>query len=132
MTALPADPHSPEQANVRIDRARGASSGHAIGNTVEFSPRGSFMPLTDMVGGGPLGLLPGQWTDDTSTALCQFAAGHSEGKSETTTAIGGQHVGDYYGESGIPSAWVQKFATANQIGHFAEQLAHSKNGGTLP
>ena len=27
-------------------------------------------PITDMVGGGPFGLQPGQWTDDTSMALC--------------------------------------------------------------
>jgi ADP-ribosylglycohydrolase len=31
---------------------------------------GSFEPLTDMVGGGPFHLEPGQWTDDTSMALC--------------------------------------------------------------
>jgi ADP-ribosyl-[dinitrogen reductase] hydrolase len=37
---------------------------------VEFRPRGTFEPLTDMVGGGPHHLLPGQWTDDTSMALC--------------------------------------------------------------
>lgn len=58
----------------RIDRARGAllglAVGDAIGTTVEFAPRGSFAPLTDMVGGGPFHLLPGQWTDDTSMALC--------------------------------------------------------------
>ncbi len=58
----------------RLDRARGAllglAVGDAIGTTVEFKPRGSFAPLTDMVGGGPFGLLPGQWTDDTSMALC--------------------------------------------------------------
>ncbi len=136
MSAFTADPHSPEQANVRIDRARGAISGRAIGeaigNTVAFSPRGSFKSLTGMVGGGPLGLLPGQWTDDTNTALCQFAAGHYERKSETTTAIGGQRAGEYDGESGSPSAWLQKLATRNQIGHIAEQLAHSINGGTLP
>ena len=28
------------------------------------------MPITDMVGGGPFCLEPGQWTDDTSMALC--------------------------------------------------------------
>ena len=44
--------------------------GDALGTTVEFRPRGSFEPLTDMVGGGPFGLGPGQWTDDTSMALC--------------------------------------------------------------
>ena len=27
-------------------------------------------PLIDMVGGGPFNLKPGQWTDDTSMALC--------------------------------------------------------------
>jgi ADP-ribosyl-[dinitrogen reductase] hydrolase len=41
-----------------------------VGTTVEFSPRGSFTPLTDMVGGGPFGLPVGAWTDDTSMALC--------------------------------------------------------------
>ena len=41
-----------------------------MGTTVEFQSRGSFAPLTDMVGGGPFGLKPGQWTDDTSMALC--------------------------------------------------------------
>ena len=33
-------------------------------------PRGSFVPMTDMVGGGVFDLLPGQFTDDTSMALC--------------------------------------------------------------
>ena len=37
---------------------------------MEFAPRGSFAPVTDMVGGGPFGLRPGEWTDDTSMALC--------------------------------------------------------------
>ena len=37
---------------------------------LEFRPPGTFEPLTDMIGGGPFGLLPGQWTDDTSMALC--------------------------------------------------------------
>ncbi|MBK6900644.1 MAG: ADP-ribosylglycohydrolase family protein [bacterium] len=48
----------------------GLAAGDAVGTTVEFRPRGSFAPLMDMVGGGPFGLLPGQWTDDTSMALC--------------------------------------------------------------
>lgn len=56
------------------DRARGCllglAVGDAVGTTVEFSPRGSFSPLTDLVGGGPFHLAPGQWTDDTSMALC--------------------------------------------------------------
>ncbi len=48
----------------------GLAVGDAVGTTVEFRPRGSFEPLTDMVGGGPFRLRPGQWTDDTSMALC--------------------------------------------------------------
>ncbi|MBO9335937.1 MAG: hypothetical protein J7455_14740 [Roseiflexus sp.] len=42
------------------DRFRGCflglAVGDAIGTTVEFRPRGSFAPLTDMVGGGPFHL----------------------------------------------------------------------------
>ncbi|RVD76655.1 ADP-ribosylglycohydrolase family protein [Pseudomonas koreensis] len=56
------------------ERYRGAllglACGDAVGTSVEFKPRGSFQPLTDMVGGGPFHLKPGQWTDDTSMALC--------------------------------------------------------------
>ena len=48
----------------------GLAVGDAVGTTLEFRRRGTFEPLTDMVGGGPFGLLPGQWTDDTSMALC--------------------------------------------------------------
>lgn len=60
------------------DRFRGAllglACGDAVGTTVEFSPRGSFMPLRDMIGGGPFRLEAGQWTDDTSMALCLGAS----------------------------------------------------------
>lgn len=62
----------------RIDRARGCllglAIGDAIGTAVEFKPRGSFTPMTDMVGGGPFQLKAGEWTDDTSMALCLGAS----------------------------------------------------------
>jgi ADP-ribosyl-[dinitrogen reductase] hydrolase len=48
----------------------GLAVGDAVGISVEFARRGSFTPLTDMLGGGPFHLKPGQWTDDTSMALC--------------------------------------------------------------
>ncbi len=48
----------------------GLACGDAVGTTVEFKPRGTFPPVTDMTGGGPFGLRAGQWTDDTSMALC--------------------------------------------------------------
>ena len=56
------------------DRFRGCllglACGDAVGVTAEFQPRGSFPPVADMVGGGVFRLQPGQWTDDTSMALC--------------------------------------------------------------
>ena len=48
----------------------GLAAGDAVGASVEFRTRGTFTPLSDMTGGGPFNLLPGQWTDDTSMALC--------------------------------------------------------------
>ncbi|MEA5571998.1 ADP-ribosylglycohydrolase family protein [Calothrix sp. UHCC 0171] len=48
----------------------GLATGDAVGTTVEFQGRGSFPPVVDMLGGGPFNLKPGQWTDDTSMALC--------------------------------------------------------------
>src|SRR5438477_9558860 len=48
----------------------GMAAGDALGTTLEFEEPGEFEPLTDMVGGGPFDLRPGEWTDDTSMALC--------------------------------------------------------------
>lgn len=57
-----------------LDRAIGAllglAVGDAVGTTLEFRAPGTFAPIDDMVGGGPFGLRPGEWTDDTSMALC--------------------------------------------------------------
>jgi ADP-ribosyl-[dinitrogen reductase] hydrolase len=47
----------------------GLACGDALGAAVEFAPRGSFLPVTGMRGGGPHGIPPGFWTDDTSMAL---------------------------------------------------------------
>ena len=61
-----------------IERFRGAllglACGDAVGTTVEFQRRGSFAPVSDMVGGGPFCLKPGEWTDDTAMALCLAAS----------------------------------------------------------
>jgi ADP-ribosyl-[dinitrogen reductase] hydrolase len=58
----------------RRSRYRGAllglAAGDALGTTVEFTTPGEFEPLTDIVGGGPFRLKAGEWTDDTSMALC--------------------------------------------------------------
>jgi len=58
----------------KIERYRGALLGlataDAVGTTLEFKPPGTFTPIDDMVGGGPFNLAAGQFTDDTSMALC--------------------------------------------------------------
>ena len=57
-----------------LERYRGAlvglAAGDALGTTLEFAAPGTFEPIDDMHGGGPFALEPGQWTDDTSMALC--------------------------------------------------------------
>jgi len=59
-------------AGVR-DRLRGAlvglAVGDALGASIEFRAPGTFEPVTGYRGGGPHGLGPGEWTDDTSMAL---------------------------------------------------------------
>ena len=79
------------QNNSRLHRARGAllglAVGDAVGTTVEFKSRGTFEPLTDLVGGGPFGLTAGQFTDDTSMALCLGAAsGSANASAQSSTA----------------------------------------------
>lgn len=60
------------------DRFRGAlvglAAGDALGTTLEFKRPGSFTPITSMVGEGPFHLKAGEWTDDTSMALCLAAS----------------------------------------------------------
>jgi ADP-ribosyl-[dinitrogen reductase] hydrolase len=46
----------------------GLAIGDAVGTTNEFSIDPP--PIRGMVGGGPFALRPGEWTDDTSMALC--------------------------------------------------------------
>jgi ADP-ribosyl-[dinitrogen reductase] hydrolase len=70
----PAKEWIPGQAADAVrDRAIGAlvglAVGDAVGTTLEFKARDTYPLLTDMIGGGPFRLKPGQWTDDTSMAL---------------------------------------------------------------
>jgi len=57
----------------KADRQRGTLLGLAIadalGAAVEFQLPGTFEPVTTYRAGGPHGLAPGQWTDDTSMSL---------------------------------------------------------------
>ncbi|MEQ7874331.1 ADP-ribosylglycohydrolase family protein [Sphingomonas sp. ASV193] len=57
----------------QIDRARGMLLGLAVGEAVGVTrsgqARGTFAAITDLVGGGPFNLRPGQWAGDTAMAL---------------------------------------------------------------
>lgn len=57
-----------------LNRQRGCLLGLAVGDALgvpaEFKMIGEFEPITNMRGGGPFRLNPGEWTDDTSMALC--------------------------------------------------------------
>jgi ADP-ribosylglycohydrolase len=56
-----------------ISRQRGCLIGMAVGDAlgaaIEFRAPGTFAPVTGYRAGGPHGLGPGEWTDDTSMAL---------------------------------------------------------------
>lgn len=60
--------------SVLADRFRGSMLGLAIGDafgvTLEFQPRPDNEDHREMIGKGPFDLKKGQWTDDTSMALC--------------------------------------------------------------
>ncbi len=66
--------NSTNQPPSRIQRYHGCllglATGDALGTTLEFRNPGSFESIDDIVGGGPFSLKPGEWTDDTSMALC--------------------------------------------------------------
>lgn len=69
------DPEPVPDKPVIIERARGMllglAVGDALGSTLEFGPRIASVKdyHCEMIGGGPFGLQPGQWTDDTALAL---------------------------------------------------------------
>ncbi|MCW6160013.1 MAG: ADP-ribosylglycohydrolase family protein [Candidatus Micrarchaeales archaeon] len=48
----------------------GLAVGDALGMPVEFKKEGTFEPVCELRGGGAFHLEAGQWTDDTSMALC--------------------------------------------------------------
>ena len=48
----------------------GLACGDALGAPIEFMLPDNFHPVTDFRGGGAFNVKPGQWTDDTSMALC--------------------------------------------------------------
>jgi len=60
--------------NRRRGALLGLAIGDALGAAVEFSPPGTFEPVTGFRAGGPHRLEAGEWTDDTSMALALAAS----------------------------------------------------------
>ncbi|QHM70500.1 ADP-ribosylarginine hydrolase Tri1 [Mixta intestinalis] len=75
----------------------GLAVGDAVGTTLEFLPRDK-KNITDMVGGGPFQLKAGEWTDDTSMALCLAETYLQEGIMDITCfrekLVGWYHYGE--------------------------------------
>jgi ADP-ribosylglycohydrolase len=60
-------------ANVRqrfLGTMLGLAVADALSTATHLQQKGKFARVTDLVGGGPFGLPPGAWTDDTAMALC--------------------------------------------------------------
>lgn len=66
---LASDSNAEAIRNRAIGALIGLAVGDAVGTTLEFKQKPARPVLTDMVGGGPFKLKPGQWTDDTAMAL---------------------------------------------------------------
>lgn len=65
-----ATPLTPEIRDRALGSFIGLAVGDALGSTLEFCTRDSIPLHTEMIGGGHHRLKPGQWTDDTSMAIC--------------------------------------------------------------
>lgn len=63
-----------QNCSLLANRFRGAllglAAGDSLGTSLEFQSRPQSNVITDIIGGGPFKLKPGEWTDDTSMALC--------------------------------------------------------------
>ena len=68
------DPATLAAARSLRERFLGALVGLALGDAVaaptQYRRPGTFTPVGDLIGGGPLGLPRGGWSDDTAMALC--------------------------------------------------------------
>lgn len=102
----------------------GLAVGDAVGTTVEFKPRGSFSPVTDMVGGGPFGLKAGQWTDDTSMALCLATSLIEKQGFDSVDQM--NRYWDWY-KNGYLSSTGRCFDIGNTVRQALERYKHTDN-----
>ncbi len=65
------------------------------------------------------------WTTDSYEAAILKAVNLGD-DADTTAAVCGQVAGAFYGESGIPTHWLQKLVMRDEITSLADQLYHWK------
>lgn len=128
------------------DKAKGAffglAVGDALGTPLEFKTRDTYTHLTDMVGGGPFNLAPGEWTDDTSMALglAQALVDHGMNQIEILKNFRAwrehgkfSHNNRCFDIGNTTSAAIRRFAESKETepvcgsGHFMD----SGNGGIM-
>jgi ADP-ribosyl-[dinitrogen reductase] hydrolase len=110
----------------------GLAVGDAVGTTVEFRPPGSFPPVTAMAGGGPFHLKPGQWTDDTSMALCLGTSLVTKNGFDPIDQM--DRYWDWY-QNGYLSSTGECFDIGNTVRQALERYKHTGNpfsGSTSP
>jgi len=111
-----------------LDRAKGAflglAVGDAVGTTLEFRARDSEY-VEDMVGGGPFKLKPGEWTDDTSMALCLAEACIESGRVDVN--LFRDKMVDWY-KNGINSVNGYCFDIGNATRYALEQYVEKGAG----
>jgi ADP-ribosyl-[dinitrogen reductase] hydrolase len=113
---------------IDLNRLRGCllglAVGDAVGTTVEFKSRGSFLTVLDMVGGGPFHLKPGQWTDDTSMALCLATSLISKNDFDPIDQM--DRYWDWY-QDGYLGSTGQCFDIGNTVRQALEGYKHTGN-----
>ncbi len=67
---LPAAPGAPDLRDRLRGMLLGLAAGDALGQATAGRQPGEFAPVGAMLGGGPDGLAPGAWSDETAMALC--------------------------------------------------------------
>jgi ADP-ribosyl-[dinitrogen reductase] hydrolase len=125
--------------NDRMNRIEGAlvglATGDALGAGYEFGP-----PVTgpvEMIGGGPFGWEPGEWTDDTQMAIC--IAENSSPATIDLTDVGDRFIewADECNDIGNQTRAVLSQATAGDgllqisLDHYRGNPRHSAGNGSL-
>lgn len=104
------------------DRARGVlvatAAGDALGAGYEFGPPLPDGAPVDMIGGGPFGFEPGEWTDDTSmaVAIAEAAATGADLREATTRGA-------------VLARWQEWAASAKDVGRQTRRVLRAAARG---